>query len=156
MIDQSSALIIASPGRWRDSLCVLLQASGQIKCIWQADNGREGLQMLVSKSPMLVLLSVNLLGHESWWALRKIKLAGSQLPCVVFVNTVAEEKRARSTGADYVLQMGFSAESFFKVLAEIDSRQRPTTDNTVKASELSDKPIEAIMPYRAIEIPGGQ
>jgi DNA-binding NarL/FixJ family response regulator len=155
MVEQFPALIIAAPGRWRDSLCVLLQASGQIHCIWQADNGREGLRMLVSKSPMLVLLSVNLLGHESWWTLRKIKLAGSQPPCVVFVNTAAEEKRARSTGAEYVLQMGFSSESFFKVLAEINSRQQSSTDNGVRDSKQPDLPIKGVMPYRAIEIPGG-
>jgi|GEM_PF-958250 len=156
MIDQFPTLIIAAPGRWRDSLCVLLQASGQIGRIWQTDNGREGLQMLVSKSPMLVLLSVNLLGHESWWTLRKIKLSSSQMPCVVFVNTAAEEMRARGTGADYVLQMGFSSESLFKVLAAIHSRQRLLTDDAVKDSEQPHKPIEDVVPYRAIEISGGQ
>lgn len=105
-------LIIASPGPWRDSLRVLLRASGRVGHIDQADNGPSGLRLLQRQWFDLVLLDAGLPAGE----VAKI-LRGGHPACLVFTHDQRQEQQARQAGAAAILADGFSTETFFQTLS---------------------------------------
>jgi DNA-binding NarL/FixJ family response regulator len=113
-----SALIIAPPGRLRDSLRVLLRASGRIAHVEEADDAGFGLQSIVARPPGLVLLDAGP-EEDTWGGLRQLKTQWPQLPCLVLVHNLDQEPSARAAGADAVLQPGFSTETFFSAVRRI-------------------------------------
>jgi DNA-binding NarL/FixJ family response regulator len=114
-----SALIIAPPGRLRDSLRVLLRASGRIAHVEEADDARVGLQSIVARPPGLVLLDAGLGEEDALAVLGQIKTQWPQLPCLLLVNNLDQEPMARAAGADSVLQPGFATETFFSTIQRI-------------------------------------
>ncbi len=117
--DSQAILVIAPPGRLRDSLLVLLQASGQVSLAGQADDGPAGLCWLAERIPIAVLLDADLPDGQAWWALRWIKNKWPQLPCLVLAHTHAQECQARVDGAEVVVQVGLSSETLFNALDEL-------------------------------------
>jgi DNA-binding NarL/FixJ family response regulator len=108
-------LIIASPGRLRDALCVLLRANSQAT-IEPANDGQGGLQNIAQHVPNLVLLDMSLPSDQAWWVLEQLKSNWPEAPCLALTHTHDQERRARAAGADYVLQIGFPAEELFEIL----------------------------------------
>ncbi len=117
--DSQAILVIAPPGRLRDSLLVLLQASGQVSLAGQADDGPAGLCWLAERIPIAVLLDADLPDGQAWWALRRIKNEWPQLRCLILVHTYAQECQARAEGAEVVVQAGLSTETLFNALKEL-------------------------------------
>lgn len=103
--------MIAPPGPWRDSLRVLLQASGRVAQIAQADNGPAGLRLLQQRRFDLALLDASLLAGEAAQILR----AGHP-PCLALTHNHRQEQQARQAGAAAILADGFSTETFFQTL----------------------------------------
>jgi DNA-binding NarL/FixJ family response regulator len=116
-----SALIIAPPGRLRDSLQVLLQAGNKITLAGQADDARSGLQLVAEYRPALVLLDTYLPGDDAWQILEHLKRNYPQIDCFVLAHSFDQERRAQEAGADAVFLAGFSAETFFEALKSIVS-----------------------------------
>ncbi|HNT76710.1 MAG TPA: hypothetical protein PKH77_17000 [Anaerolineae bacterium] len=114
-----SVLIVAPPGRLRDGLHVLLQASGLQVAIRQADDGADALRLIPQVQPRVLLLDVGLVDAGSWQRLRQIKAAWPPVRCCVLVHTTAQARCAWEGGADAVLPAGFAAEHFFGVLREL-------------------------------------
>ena len=114
-----SALIIAPPGRLRDSLRVLLRASGRIARVEEADDARLGLQSIAERPPGLVVLDAGLCEEDALAVLGQIKTQWPQAPCLVLVNNLDKEPMARAAGADSVLQAGFATETFFSAIQRI-------------------------------------
>jgi len=112
----TSALIIAPPGRLRDSLRVLLRASGRIARVEEADDARLGLQSIAERPPGLVVLDAGLCEEDALAVLGQIKTQWPRLPCLVLVNNLDQEPVARAAGADAVLQAGFATEDFFSAI----------------------------------------
>ncbi|MBN1995069.1 MAG: response regulator transcription factor [Anaerolineae bacterium] len=119
--DCTSALIIAPPGRLRDSLQVLLQAGNEITLAGQADNARSGLQLVAESCPALVLLDTHLPGDDAWQVLENLKRNYPQIRCFVLAHKFDQERRAQEAGADAVFLAGFSAEIFFEAIKSIVS-----------------------------------
>jgi DNA-binding NarL/FixJ family response regulator len=111
-----SVLIISPPGRWRSSLCVLLHANAEIDTVHQADDCTAGLQTLAEAHSEIVLLDGGLAGEECWLALEQIRHAQPQTRCVILAHDSAQEQRALNSGADGVLQVGFSGESLYAMI----------------------------------------
>ncbi len=114
-----SALIIAPPGRWRSSLCVLLQANPEIGAVQQADDGLAGLRYITQAQPLIVLLDGGLPGDECWLTLKHIKRAWPEVRCVILAHDSAEEQRALTSAADAVLQVGFSGEALYTTVSSL-------------------------------------
>ena len=114
-----SALVIGPSGRWRSSLCVLLQATPEISAVHQADDGVAALQCIAKIQPALVLLDCELPGEEAWLTLGHIKRAWPQARCVILSHDSAQAQRAEKSGADAVLQVGFSGETLYATIRGI-------------------------------------
>ena len=119
--DCTSALIIAPPGRLRDSLQVLLQAGNELALAGQADDARSGLRMIAEHRPTLVLLDTRLPDDDAWQVLAHLKRNYPQIRCFVLAHNFKQERRARETGADAIFLAGFSAETFFEAIESIVS-----------------------------------
>ncbi len=115
----ASALIIGPAGRWRDSLCVLLQATNAIAGILQADDGRSGWQLIVKSRPTLLLLDAGLPGDEAWPLLEQVRKLRPPVRCIVLARTSAQAQRAEAAGADAVLQVGFSGKDLYAAIREV-------------------------------------
>ena len=115
----SSALVIGPPGRWRNSLCVLLQATPEIVAVHQADDCADALQWFTESLPSIVLLDCGLPGEDAWLALGYIQRAWPQVRCVILSHDSAQAQRAEKSGADAVLQIGFSGETLYTTIREI-------------------------------------
>lgn len=126
MAQQSlQVLVIAPPGPWRDSLRVLLQASGRVDQIAQADNGLAGRRLLQLRRFDRVLLDAGLPAGQV------VEILQSGHPaCLVFTHNRQQEQQARQTGAAAILAEGFSTETFFQTLFNRipDGASRPAGD----------------------------
>ncbi|MBN1889606.1 MAG: response regulator [Thermoflexales bacterium] len=119
MSQSVSVLIVASPGRLRDGLSVLLQASGFVTAIEQVDDGQAALRTIAQHPPQLVLLDAGLADNQVWQTLQQIRAGWPHVRCCVLVHTSGQMNKAHTAGADAVIQAGFSVESFFKTLADL-------------------------------------
>ncbi len=109
-------LIVARPGRMRDSLRALLRAIPQLEIVGQADNGSSALGMVTNYHPSLVLLDSDLPDDEAWTVLKKTKSEWPQTRCIVLANSVHQQWLAKTAGADSVLLTGFPATKFFAAI----------------------------------------
>lgn len=118
MNKQASALIVAAPGRLRDSLRVMLSAKGEITRNQLADDGKAALLELAKSRPSFVLLDANLPGGEAWRVLDELKQRWPQTRCVVWTHTPTQARRATAAGADSVLGARFSSESLSDAITQ--------------------------------------
>jgi len=119
MTHSTSALIIAPPGRWRDSLQVLLRACDGITLAGQADDGPAGLQMIADRPPTVVVVDAKLPDGEAWWLLQQLQRQWPQVHSLVLAHSAHQERLARAAGADDVFQAGSSAEIFFDTIRDV-------------------------------------
>jgi DNA-binding NarL/FixJ family response regulator len=112
--DSLQVLMIARPGPWRDSLRVLLRASGRVAHIEQADNGPSGQCLLQRQRFDLVLLDAGLPTGQ----VAEI-LQNGHPACLVFTHDRQQEQQARQAGAAAILADGFSTETFFQALLRL-------------------------------------
>ncbi len=125
MDKHASALIIASPGRLRDSLRVMLSAKGEITRNQLADDGKAALLELAKNRPSLVLLDANLPGGEAWRVLDELKQRWPQTRCVVWAHTPTQVRRAASAGADGVLGARFSSSNLSVAIKQAMTESKP-------------------------------
>ncbi len=116
---RTSAVVIGPPGRWRNSLCVLLQATPEIVAVHQADDCADALQWFAETQPSIVLLDCGLPGEDAWQALGYIKRTWPQVRCVILTHDSTQAQRAEKSGADAVLQVGFSGETLYATIRGI-------------------------------------
>jgi len=114
-----SVLVIGPPGRWRSSLCVLLQATPEISVVHQADDRTVALQYIAKIQPSIILLDCELPGEEAWLTLQHIKRAWPQVRCLILAHDSTQAQRAEKSGADAVLQVGFSGETLYAAIRGI-------------------------------------
>ncbi len=122
--EQASALIVAKPGRMRDSLEALIASIHQIGTVDKADDGPSALKIITSHLPNLVLLDSNLSGDETWTILEQIKFKWPQTHSLVLADTTRQQWMAKAVGVDRVLLTGTSATKFFTVIEELLSWQK--------------------------------
>jgi DNA-binding NarL/FixJ family response regulator len=118
-ISHTLALVIGPPGRWRSSLCVLLQSAPEISDVHQADGLTAVAQWFAKPQPAIVLLDCGLPGEEAWTILQQIKRAWPQARCLILTHDSTQTQRAAKSGADAVLQVGFSGETLYAIIRGI-------------------------------------
>jgi DNA-binding NarL/FixJ family response regulator len=116
------AIIIAPPGLMRDSLKVVMEASGRITFVGAEDDWTAGLKMVAELGPKLVVVDTDGLGERfSWQTVQQLDMGKAYVPYCFVVHTREEEDQAKSAGAKIVLQAGFSTQAFFDAIAGLTS-----------------------------------
>ena len=119
MTEKESLLIVAAPGRLRDSLEALLKTLSWLQIVEPADNQLSALERMSQYQPKLVLLD-----NETWNLLRSIKTLYPQVPCLALVNGFQQQQAAKSAGADITLLKGFVASELFTAIEKLLSSSR--------------------------------
>ncbi len=109
------ALIIAAPGRIRDSLQALLKAVPRIPAIQLVDENRAALPLIARLQPALVLFDAKLT-DDLPRVLQEMKAQSPQTRFIVWADTVEQQWQARRGGAEGVFLSGMSAEMFFAIV----------------------------------------
>lgn len=122
-IDNLTTLLVAPPGRFRESLRVLLSAAGWILEAGVADNVDAGIEMIASKSPDLVLLDAGLPDGGAWAILDYVKKNIPRVRCLVLTHTKQEFNIAQNLGVDDILPDGFSSEFLFGTFQHLASEE---------------------------------
>jgi DNA-binding NarL/FixJ family response regulator len=100
-------LIVAKPGRIRNSLQALLQVMPRLKVAGITSHSYSTMPLLTQYNPALVLLDVDLPDNQAWILLKEIQLKRLQSRCLLFVNSIEQQRAAKSAGANAALLKGF-------------------------------------------------
>jgi DNA-binding NarL/FixJ family response regulator len=114
-------LIVAKPGRIRDSLQALLQLMPRLKVVGVTSHSFSALQMLAQYKPSLILLDVDLPDEGAWILLEELQRTRPQIPCLFLVNSIEQQQRARLAGAKAVLLKGFEAMELVAMIEKVTS-----------------------------------
>ncbi len=117
MVKPTSVLIIAPPGRLRDSLRVLLYAAG-VAQVNEVDAFAAGLHVLTRTGSELVVLDPGASMAEVTPMLRQLRRAGA-VGCLVWAPTAGQVRLARRAGIDVTLLPGLSAEALAVILDRV-------------------------------------
>ncbi len=121
---RASAVIIALPGRRRDSLKVVTDACDKLGFVGVVDDWAAGSKLIAELAPMLVVVDSDGLDEPVFLQiLKQLKAEYPQVSCCVAVNTQEHACQARIAGAEIVLQTGFSANTFFDAIAALAKRK---------------------------------
>jgi AmiR/NasT family two-component response regulator len=122
MVKPTSVLIIAPPGRLRDSLRVLLYAVGVVR-VSEADAFAAGLDTLARIRAELVVLDPGASMDEVTPMIQKLRRAGAA-GCLVWTPTAEQARWARQAGLDVTLLPGLSAETLAVILEQMAQEYR--------------------------------
>jgi len=111
----ASILLVARPGRRRDSLRALLKAIPQLQVINQADDGPAALKLINGHQLALMLLDTSLSDDEVRLVLEQIKNKPSHPHCLVLADTSKRQKMAETGQADKVLSADFAITDFLMI-----------------------------------------
>ena len=113
------ALIVAMPGRFRDSLRALLVAAPHIEAVDQADDAPSALKVVAARRPALVLLDTSLPGNQVWIALRQIKAERPETRCIILADNTRWQQEGNNSDADAVLLKGFLTAELFQTVERL-------------------------------------
>jgi DNA-binding NarL/FixJ family response regulator len=119
-----ATLIIAPPGRFRDSLRVLLRAGNMITLSGQASDMSTALQLVDVHHPALVLMDADLQSGDVWRALRQLRREYPQIRVIVFTHTSQQSREAQQAPADAVLADGFTTRQLFETILAISEKEK--------------------------------
>lgn len=117
--DEALILIVAKPGRIRNSLQALLQIMPRLKVAGIASHSFMAMQLLTQYSPALVMLDVDLPDNQAWVLLQQIRQKQQQTPCLLFVNSIEQQRAARAAGAKAALLKGFEVLELFSAIEKL-------------------------------------
>jgi DNA-binding NarL/FixJ family response regulator len=126
--DNALVLVVARPGRIRDSLQALLHIVPQLK-VAMATHSFLAVQMMVQYNPALILLDVDLPDDQAWDLLKQIQLKRPQTRCLFLVNSIQQQRAATAAGAHAALLKGFGAAELFTTIEKL---LHIITDNSEK------------------------
>ncbi len=106
------ALIVASPGRIRDSFKTMLRAIPRIETILQASDGPSASKIISEYRPALVLLDSKLANNDIQRVSRQIKHDSPQTRCIMLVDHAQQQWMAKVADADTVITLGCPATTF--------------------------------------------
>jgi DNA-binding NarL/FixJ family response regulator len=127
MENYAPALIVANPGRIRDSLKTLLRAVPRIKTIFQANDGPSASKIIAEHHPALVLLDAKLANNDIQSVSRQIKMESPQTRCIILVDNIQQQWMAKIADADTVLTIGCPAAKFFTTIEGLLSQPKSVT-----------------------------
>lgn len=117
--DDALVLIVAKPGRIRNSLQALLQVMPRLKVAGVTSHSFSATQLLVQYKPALVLLDIDLPDNQAWVLLKQMQLKQLQTRSLVFANSIEQQHAARSAGANATLLKGFEVLELFTTIEKL-------------------------------------
>ncbi len=123
-----------------------------------ADNGVEGLQLLMGKEPDLIILDIMMPQLDGWEVCRRIREGGSKTPILMLTakDDISERVKGLDLGADDYLVKPFALE---ELLARVRALLRRNSEKATPANQLSFEELvldmdarEAIRAGRTIEL----
>jgi DNA-binding NarL/FixJ family response regulator len=117
--NRETVLIVARPGRLRDSLKALLKPISRIQIVGQAADGSAALSLVKQHCPKLILLDASLPDNQNGTLLRLIKAQRPQTHCIVLAENIQQQQTARMAGANTALLKGFAVAELFTAIEKI-------------------------------------
>jgi len=111
-----SVLIVAKPGRLRDSLKALLRTVTYLDIVDQVDDACAALPLVAQCHPNLLLVGSNLPKSSVATLITTTKTRSPQTRCMVLVDNMDQLWQAKAAGADSVLLAGFPSTTFFSTI----------------------------------------
>lgn len=112
----ASVLILAHPGRLRESLNALLTSMPQIQQVNSAEDDEIALESFADSPPNLIVMDTNLTPYGLSTTLQKIKTRWPGARYVILVDDVRQQQIAKAAGADSALLKGFSTAQLFATI----------------------------------------
>jgi len=117
----SLILVIEDDARVQDSIADLLETQGYD--VVKAQNGKEGIQLAVDKTPALILCDVMMPSINGFSVLHSVKSMPelSSIP-FIFISALAEQKYIKmglEKGADRFLTKPFKSEELFSAINQL-------------------------------------
>jgi DNA-binding NarL/FixJ family response regulator len=119
LTNREAVLIVAKPGRLRDSLKALLKPISRIQIVGQAADGPAALSLVKQHCPKLILLDGSLPDNQNGTLLRLIKAQYPQAHCIVLAENIQQQRTARMVGANTALLKGFAVAELFTAIEKI-------------------------------------
>ena len=113
-------LMIAPPGRMRDSWHVLLRAADMVTTVVHADDGAQGLQ-IVAQHPGAWILLDSSLEDDAWQTLAQLRSAWPHARCQVVVYRAAQAEKAAALGAHGIIPSDCSLEKLEAALRKLQA-----------------------------------
>jgi len=129
MSDKTVSLIIAKPGRFRDSLQVLLAAVRQIDAVAPVDSVSSALNLHLQDPPALVLLDLDLVAKAAPTALAQIRARWPGTRSVVLIGGDGQGQAAGTAGADAILIKGAMAS---RLIATVEALLSPAEKGSMR------------------------
>ena len=117
----SLILVIEDDARVQDSIADLLETQGYD--VVKAQNGKDGIQLAVDKTPALILCDVMMPSINGFSVLHSVKSMPelSSIP-FIFISALAEQKYIKmglEKGADRFLTKPFKSEELFSAINQL-------------------------------------
>ena len=117
--NDSSVLIVASPGELREGLQALLATRSQIGRVLVANDGAEALSAIERSCPDLLVVDGNILASNVRRLLERAREECPHSRCLVLVDSTAQLNEAESAGADRAVLKGYPASQLLRVVSEL-------------------------------------
>lgn len=103
--ERISVVLIDDSADVRYLIAVTMQLDGRFDIVGEAEEAAEGLEVVRTHDPDLVIVDLQLGRRSGHWLLRQLRSAGSvaRLAVVTASSDPADHLRARDEGADLVL-----------------------------------------------------
>ncbi len=116
----ASVLIIGPAGRLRDGLRTILHTFPGIGEIAAADDFKSGHEQAAKNHPSIVIIDADDSLEDECVLLKQLLSGHDHAPCLLIANTIRQAARARRVGADAILLRGFSTNTLYLTLVDLD------------------------------------
>ena len=117
--NDSSVLIVGSPGELREGLQALLATRFQIGRVLVANDEAEALSVIERSCPELLVIDGNILSSNVGRLLERVREECPHSRCLVLVDSTAQLNEAESAGADRAVLKGYPASQLLRVVSEL-------------------------------------
>jgi len=120
--NDSSVLIVASPGELREGLQALLATRSQIGRVLVANDGAEALSAIERSCPELLVVDGNIPASNVRRLLERTREECPHSRSLVLVDSAVQLNEAESAGADRAVLKGYPAAQLLRVVSELIDR----------------------------------
>jgi DNA-binding NarL/FixJ family response regulator len=126
--------IVEDDHRVRESLCVLINGTENIRCISTHSSGEEALEDIIYKKPDVVLMDINLPGMSGIDCVRKLKAASPKTQILMLTMYEDDEKVFQSlvAGASGYLVKRTSPSELLNAIQEVHSGASPMSGKVAR------------------------
>ena len=143
----ASVLIIGPAGRLRDGLCTILHTFPGMGEIAVADDFKSGNEQAAKNHPSIVIVDADDSLEDEYVLLKQLLSRYDHARCLLIANTMRQGDRARQVGADAILLRGFSTNTLYLALVDLDvipesgfaGRQAKLNQQQVTAVQLAQR-----------------